>query len=160
MTEIARLAGVNRSAVANWRERYLDFPKPISVPQSGPLYDRAEVKAWLATKRPEVLRSAAVPAASHFQDKVAFIWAVADLLRGDYKPHDYGQVILPLTVLRRMDCVLDPTKEAVLAAAVGLTPEAAEVVLPRITGVPFYNTSALDFKKLLADPNHIAAGLR
>ena len=85
---------------------------------------------------------------------------MADLLRGDYKPHDYGQVILPLTVLRRMDCVLDPTKEAVLAAAVGLTPEAAEVVLPRITELPFYNTSALDFQKLLADPNHIAAGLR
>jgi type I restriction enzyme M protein len=160
LTEIARLAGVNRSAVANWRDRHADFPKPISAPASGPLYDRAEIKAWLATKRPEVLRPLFIPSERHFQDKVAFIWAVADLLRGDYKPHDYGQVILPLTVLRRMDCVLDPTKEAVLATAVALTPEGAEVVLPRITGVPFYNTSALDFKKLLADPNHIAAGLR
>jgi type I restriction enzyme M protein len=160
LTEIARLAGVNRSAVANWRDRHADFPKPISAPASGPLYDRAEIKAWLASRRPEVLRPLVIPSEGHFQDKVAFIWAVADLLRGDYKPHDYGQVILPLTVLRRMDCVLDPTKEAVLAAAVVLMPEAAEVVLPRITGVPFYNTSALDFKKLLADPNHIAAGLR
>jgi type I restriction enzyme M protein len=160
LTEIARLAGVNRSAVANWRDRHPDFPRPISSPASGPLYDRAEIKAWLTTKRPEVLRPLAIPPEAHFQDKVAFIWAVADLLRGDYKPHDYGQVILPLTVLRRMDCVLDSTKQAVLAAAVGLTPEAAEVVLPRIAGVPFYNTSALDFKKLLADPNHIAAGLR
>jgi len=160
LTEIARLAGVNRSAVANWRDRHPDFPRPISSPASGPLYDRAEIKAWLATKRPEVLRPLVIPPEAHFQDKVAFIWAVADLLRGDYKPHDYGQVILPLTVLRRMDCVLDPTKEAVLAAAAGLTAEAAEVVLPRISGVPFYNTSALDFKKLLADPNHIAGGLR
>ncbi|MHB8589378.1 MAG: N-6 DNA methylase [Candidatus Dormibacteraceae bacterium] len=160
LTEIARLAGVNRSAVSNWRERYVDFPKPVSMPDSGPLYDRSEVKAWLANRRPDALRPRAIPAAENFQDKVDFIWAVADLLRGDYKPHDYGQVILPLTVLRRMDCVLDRTKDAVLAAAVGLTPEAAEVVLPRITGVPFYNTSSLDFKKLLADPNHIAAGLR
>jgi type I restriction enzyme M protein len=160
LSEIAKLAGVNRSAVANWRDRHPDFPKPVSVPSSGPVYDRAEVKAWLASRRPDALRPVGLAGPSHFQDKVAFIWAVADLLRGDYKPHDYGQVILPLTVLRRMDCVLDPTKEAVLAAAVGLTPEAAEVVLPRITGVPFYNTSALDFKKLLADPNHIAGGLR
>jgi type I restriction enzyme M protein len=160
LTEIARLAGVNPSAVANWRDRYPGFPKPISVPESGPLYERGEIKAWLLSHRPEALRPLAIPSQAHFQDKVDFIWAVADLLRGDYKPHDYGQVILPLTVLRRMDCVLDSTKEAVLAAAVGLTPEAAEVVLPRITRMPFYNTSALDFKKLLADPNHIAAGLR
>ena len=44
----------------------------------------------------------------------AFIWSVADLLRGDYKQSDYGQVILPFTVLRRLDCVLEPTKNAVL----------------------------------------------
>lgn len=45
----------------------------------------------------------------------AFIWSVADLLRGDYKPHEYGKVILPFTVLRRLDCVLAPTKAKVLA---------------------------------------------
>ena len=45
----------------------------------------------------------------------SLIWSVADLLRGDYKPSDYGQVILPFTVLRRLDCVLAPTKQAVLA---------------------------------------------
>ncbi len=95
-----------------------------------------------------------------FQDKVAFIWSVADLLRGDYKPHEYGKVILPLTVLRRLDCVLEPTKVEVLRQAKGLKPEAADIVLPKVTGVPFYNTSPLDFKKLLGDPNHIATGLR
>jgi HsdM-like protein len=47
----------------------------------------------------------------------SFIWSVADLLRGKYKPHEYGQVILPFTVLRRMDCVLEPTKQAVLKEA-------------------------------------------
>ena len=48
------------------------------------------------------------------QELSSFIWSVADLLRGDYKPHEYGQVILPFTVLRRLDCVLEPTKQAVL----------------------------------------------
>jgi len=95
-----------------------------------------------------------------FQDKVAFIWSVADLLRGDYKPHEYGKVILPLTVLRRLDCVLEPTKAEVIRQAKGLKPEAADIVLPKVTGVPFYNTSPLDFHKLLGDPNHIATGLR
>jgi type I restriction enzyme M protein len=51
---------------------------------------------------------------SNFSEKVAFIWSVADLLRGPYKPHQYGRVILPLTVLRRLDCVLEPTKAKVL----------------------------------------------
>lgn len=161
LTEIARLAGVNRSAVANWRDRHPDFPRPISRPESGPVYDRAEIKAWLAARRPDALRPAAIPSESRFTDKVQFIWAVADLLRGDYKAHDYGQVILPLTVLRRMDCVLELTKVDVLAEVTkGLSPDAAEVVLPRITGVPFFNTSPLDFRKLLGDPNHIVAGLR
>ena len=58
----------------------------------------------------------------------SFIWSVADLLRGDYKQSDYGKVILPFTVLRRLDCVLKPSKEAVLAEkekreAAGLNPE-------------------------------------
>ena len=48
----------------------------------------------------------------------AFIWSVADLLRGDFKQSDYGKVILPFTVLRRLDCVLEPTKEAVLEQAI------------------------------------------
>jgi type I restriction enzyme M protein len=51
---------------------------------------------------------------SNFSEKVAFIWSVADLLRGPYKPHQYGRVILSLTVLRRLDCVLEPTKQKVL----------------------------------------------
>lgn len=53
----------------------------------------------------------------NFQDKVSFIWSVADLLRGDYKASEYGRVILPLTVLRRLDCVLEPTKAAVVSRA-------------------------------------------
>src|SRR5688572_20548448 len=50
----------------------------------------------------------------NFSEKVSFIWSVADLLRGPYKPNQYGKVILPLTVLRRLDCLLEPTRQAVL----------------------------------------------
>ena len=91
----------------------------------------------------------------------AFIWSVADLLRGDYKQSDYGKVILPFTVLRRLDCVLEATKPAVLAElaakqAQGVNPEP---FLRRITDLGFYNTSTLDLQKLRGDPDHIAQNL-
>lgn len=92
----------------------------------------------------------------------SFIWSVADLLRGDYKQSEYGKVILPFTVLRRLDCVLDPTKADVLAEKTrrekaGLNPEP---FLLRVTNTYFYNTSALDLKKLMGDPDHIGENLR
>ncbi|MER8899104.1 class I SAM-dependent DNA methyltransferase [Mesorhizobium sp. M0676] len=91
----------------------------------------------------------------------AFIWSVADLLRGDYKQADYGKVILPFTVLRRLDCVLEPTKEAVLAehaakTALGMNPEP---FLLRKAGQTFYNTSKLDMRKLMGDQDNIAQNL-
>ncbi|MEN9484634.1 MAG: hypothetical protein RJB37_2514, partial [Pseudomonadota bacterium] len=74
----------------------------------------------------------------------SFIWSVADLLRGDYKQSEYGRVILPFTVLRRLDCVLAATKPAVLAefaarTAAGLNPEP---FLLRKAGQSFFNTSS------------------
>lgn len=92
----------------------------------------------------------------------SFIWSVADLLRGDYKQSDYGKVILPFTVLRRLDCVLEPTKEAVLAEkdkreAAGLNPEP---FLLKVSGGLFYNTSPLDLKKLMGDQDNIGENLR
>ena len=97
-----------------------------------------------------------------FSDKVGFIWSIADLLRGDYKAHEYGQVILPLTVLRRLDCVLQPTKAAVVARAVDLTGkiENVEPLLLRAARQPFYNVSPLDFARLLDDAPNIAGNLR
>lgn len=91
----------------------------------------------------------------------AFIWSVADLLRGDYKQSDYGKVILPFTVLRRLDCVLEATKPAVLAELAekqkqGLNPEP---FLLRKAGQSFYNTSPLDMKKLMGDQDHIRENL-
>ena len=92
----------------------------------------------------------------------SFIWSVADLLRGDYKQSEYGKVILPFTVLRRLDCVLEPTKAAVLAEKVkrekaGLNPES---FLLKKSGQLFYNTDALDLKKLMGDQDHIGENLR
>jgi type I restriction enzyme M protein len=87
----------------------------------------------------------------------SFIWSVADLLRGDYKQSEYGRVILPFTVLRRLDCVLEPTKAAVLKEkekreAAGLNPEP---FLRKASGHSFYNTSPLDLKKLMGDQDNI-----
>src|SRR5688572_21362946 len=97
-----------------------------------------------------------------FADKVAFIWSVADMLRGPYKPAQYGAVMLPLTVLRRLDCVLEDTKPAVLARLpqIGGMPEGAqEMILNRITGHGFHNTSQYDFKRLLGEPDKLAENL-
>jgi type I restriction enzyme M protein len=96
------------------------------------------------------------------QNLSSFIWSVADLLRGDYKQSEYGKVILPFTVLRRLDCVLESTKEAVLAEqstrlAAGLNPEP---FMLRKSGQFFYNSSPLDLKKLMGDQMHIGENLR
>src|SRR4051812_4365958 len=88
------------------------------------------------------------PLMNHFGEKVSFIWSVADLLRGPYKPHQYGDVILPMTVLRRLDCVLEPTKNKVLAKLEDLKGKAVtnvEPILNRSAGQSFHNTSKLDF---------------
>lgn len=92
----------------------------------------------------------------------SFIWSVADLLRGDFKQSEYGKVILPFTVLRRLDCVLEPTKEAVLVEKAmrekaGLNPEP---FLLKKSGQFFYNTSPLDLGKLMGDQDHIGENLR
>jgi type I restriction enzyme M protein len=89
------------------------------------------------------------------------IWSVADLLRGDYKQSEYGKVILPLTVIRRLDCVLEPTKAAVLEKHQQLASRIGnlEPVLQAVSGEQFYNTSPLTFTKLLDDPSTIADSL-
>ena len=95
------------------------------------------------------------------RNHAAFIWSVADLLRGDYKQSEYGRVILPLTVIRRLDCVLEPTKQAVLERHKQLAGriENVEPVLQAVAGQQFYNTSPLTLTKLLDDPNTIADSL-
>ena len=91
-----------------------------------------------------------------------FIWSICNLLRGPYKRNEYRKVILPLTVLRRFDCLLAPTKAKVLAehAKIKAKPESVvRSLLEKVTGRPFYNLSKLDFAKLLDDPNQLGPNL-
>jgi type I restriction enzyme M protein len=94
---------------------------------------------------------------NNFGEKVNFIWNIANLLRGPYKPEKYGDIILPLSVLRRFDCLLEPTKEGVLE-------KAKKVDIPELlnaeSGFSFHNKSKYDFEKLLDDPDNIAENLR
>ncbi len=88
-----------------------------------------------------------------------FVWSIADQLRGVYKPHQYGGVILPLTILRRLDCILEPTRDEVRSLAKKYDGGALDVQVRQKTGFRFYNTSEYDFAKLLAEPDQLRANL-
>jgi type I restriction enzyme M protein len=95
------------------------------------------------------------------QELSSLIWSVADLLRGDFKPHEYGRVILPFTVLRRLDCVLATTKAAVLKAyedkkAAGI---AYEQFALKAAGQTFFNVSPMDLQKIMGDQDNIQSNL-
>jgi type I restriction enzyme M protein len=95
---------------------------------------------------------------SQQQNNANFIWSIADLLRGPYKPHQYGAVVLPFT--RRLDAVLEPTKQAVLDEVTKRGDSAAaSVFLAKASGAGFYNTSAFTLQKLMGDPASIKANL-
>ena len=97
-----------------------------------------------------------------FNEKVSFIWSVADLLRGPYRPNQYKDVMLPLIVLRRLDCVLEPTKDEVIKKYKSMEDGKItniEPILNRIAGQSFHNTSRFTFEKLKGDPDNIAANL-
>lgn len=99
---------------------------------------------------------------SNINEKANLIWAIADKLTGVYKPHEYGKVILPLTVIRRFDCILADTKEAVLAKHNSMAPDLPmrEVFLKKAAGYEFYNTSKYTFETLLDAPDSIEANFR
>jgi type I restriction enzyme M protein len=106
-----------------------------------------------------------MPSTTDFRLLANFIWSIADLLRHDYKQADYGKVILPLTVLRRLDCVLDPTKKQVLDYLKTLEkkeskPQNIEALLNKKAGQKFHNRSEFNFQKLADDDQHPAANLR
>ena len=89
-----------------------------------------------------------------------FIWKVADLLRGDYKQYEYGDVVLPFTVLCRLDSVLEPTKEKVLELDKSIKLKNKAPFLEQATGFRFYNTSNFTFAKLKDDASNLAENLR
>jgi type I restriction enzyme M protein len=94
------------------------------------------------------------------QNNANFIWSIADLLRGPYKPHQYGAIVLPFTILRRLDAVLEPTKQAVLDEAKKRGDAAsASVFLAKASGTSFYNTSAFTLQALMGDPAGIKANM-
>jgi len=99
----------------------------------------------------------------NFSEKADFIWSIADLLRGDYKQSEYQKVILPLTVLRRLDCVTKPNKENVLQRYEQLQEKGIENVAPSLkkaSGGKVYNTSEYTFESLCSDPDQIASNLQ
>jgi type I restriction enzyme M protein len=91
------------------------------------------------------------------QDKINFIWSVKEILRDHYKRHQYGDVILPFCVLRRLDCVLEPTKDKVVAKAAGINGDldVHADLLAHTAGQQFYNTSKFTFATLLGDQHHV-----
>lgn len=96
----------------------------------------------------------------NIQEKANLIWEIATHLVGLFKPHEYGKVILPMTVLKRFDDALAPTKDAVVAmgkklAEMKVEGEARDGILCKTSGYSFYNTSEFDFKKLIAEPDDI-----
>jgi len=96
---------------------------------------------------------------ANHQEHANLIWQIADLLRGPYRPPQYERVMLPMTVLRRFDCVLAPTKDAVLKRYELVKDkhkdEALESILNKVSGQRFHNHSALTFEKLKGDPDNI-----
>lgn len=99
----------------------------------------------------------------NFKEKADLIWRVADLLRGDYKQSDYGKVILPMTVLRRLDCLLEEKKQKVLdylPKVDSLKESSKDIALNKIAGFNFHNRSQFNFDKLIADPNNISVNLK
>ena len=87
----------------------------------------------------------------NFSSTAAFIWSVADLLRGDFKQSQYGRIILPFTLLRRLECVLEDKKETVLAKydeVKNMPHEAQEQILKHVAELSFYNTSKMDLNHL------------
>ena len=106
-----------------------------------------------------------MPSTTDFRQLAGFIWSIADLLRHDYKQADYGKVILPFTVLRRLDCVLEPTKDKVLAELKrqekkAKKPQNLEPVLNAVAEQKFHNRSEFNFQKLADDDQHPAANLQ
>ena len=103
----------------------------------------------------------AMSIAINVKEKADLIWAIADKLTGAYKPHEYGKVILPLTVIRRFDCVLANTKDKVLEINKTFKLESMkEKMLCKTSGHSFYNISPFTFERLVDDPDNIATNFR
>ncbi len=100
---------------------------------------------------------------NNFSEAANFLWTISELLRDTFKRSKYQDVILPFTVLRRIDCVLEPTKDKVLKTHASLKAKGIKNLAPQLckaSGYAFYNTSPFTFERLLADAPNLAANLR
>lgn len=91
--------------------------------------------------------------------EVNFIWSIANRLRGPYRSDKYKDVIIPMTIIRRLECALEPTKPKVIAM-LGKDPKTPDLMVQKATGYPFFNRSRFDLKKLLDDPDNVADNFR
>lgn len=166
LRELCRALGVDDRAAdkATLVERLAEGARDGAIAPAPPSAPEPPPTSAPRARAPEPEPASRPPARKPMADTnlSAFLWSVADLLRGDYKQSEYGKVILPFTVLRRLDCVLEPTKQEVLAEKAlrekaGLNPEP---FLLKKSGQLFFNTSDLDLKKLVGDPQNIAENLR
>ncbi|MGO4258776.1 type I restriction-modification system subunit M [Marmoricola sp. RAF53] len=90
-----------------------------------------------------------------------FVWSIADQLRGVYKPAKYGDVILPFTILRRLDCIMEPHRDQMRSLAAKYeNPVRLGIEVKKATGLTFYNTSPYDFGSLLADSDSLRVNLQ
>lgn len=125
---------------------------PTTPPAAKPAAKPAAPVA--ATRPPKTTHRAASVMTTNFSQTAAYIWSLAELLRGDFKQSQYGRIILPFTILRRLECVLEPSKAKVLkrveklAASKDIKEDAREKFLLKAAGESFYNTSAMDMSKL------------
>jgi type I restriction enzyme M protein len=118
LTDIARLAGVSRTVVSNWRKRHTDFPAPAAEPASGPVFNRDEVAAWLERHRP---RAAKTVQPLGFEAK---LWQAADALRNSMDPAEYKHVVLGLIFLKYVSDAFDERHQQLAAEkAQGADPE-------------------------------------
>ncbi len=110
LTDIARLAGVSRTVVSNWRKRHTDFPQPAAEPASGPVFNRDEIAAWLERRRP---RAAKTVQPLGFEAK---LWQAADALRNSMDPAEYKHVVLGLIFLKYISDAFEDRRAALTAA--------------------------------------------
>lgn len=89
-----------------------------------------------------------------------FVWSIADQLRGVYKPNKYGDVILPMTILRRMECVLEPHRDRIAELAKTAPPDVLELLVRDETGLTFYNTSPYNLERILEEPENLRGNLK
>lgn len=88
-----------------------------------------------------------------------FVWSIADQLRGVYKPHQYGSIVLPFTILRRLDALMAPSRDEMRSLATLHTGGVLDARVRKATGLAFYNTSQYDFDRLLGDPDQLRDNL-